>query len=48
MKPINQTYKFFDRVKKNLYNSSFDLVKNNDEILSYKDAKDKVEKFYIV
>ncbi len=44
MKPINQTYKFFDRVKKNLYNSSFDLVKNNDEILSYKDAKDKVEK----
>ena len=47
MKPINQTYKFFDRVKKNLYNSSFDLVKIITEF-SYKDAKDKVEKFYIV
>ena len=40
----SQTHKFFSTVKKNLYNSNLNLVKNNDKILTYSEAKEKVSK----
>jgi|TARA_B110000027_G_scaffold124223_1_gene140653 D-alanine--poly(phosphoribitol) ligase subunit 1 len=40
----SQTHKFFFTVRKNLYNSNLNLVKNNDKILTYLEAKEKVSK----
>ena len=49
MQNKNQIYKFFSTVKKNLYHSNFNLVENNGDILTYKEAKEKVSKiiFYL-
>jgi D-alanine--poly(phosphoribitol) ligase subunit 1 len=38
----NQTHNFFTRIKKNLYESSFNIVENNGKNLTYKEAKNKI------
>ena len=40
----SQTHKFFSTVKKNLCNSNLNLVKNNNKILTYLEAKEKINK----
>ena len=44
MQEKNQTIKFFSRVKKNLNESNSNLVVNNNEVLTYKQAKNKITK----
>lgn len=44
MQKKNQTIKFFSRVKKNLYQSNCNLVVNNNKVLTYKQAKNKITK----
>ena len=44
MQEKNQTHNFFSKVKKNLYESNFNLVVNNGKTLTYKEAKNKIIK----
>jgi D-alanine--poly(phosphoribitol) ligase subunit 1 len=44
MQEKSQTNNFFSKVKKNLYESNFNLVVNNGKTLTYKEAKNKIIK----